>query len=150
MKEQLTQERMEALLRDATIRIAEKYRGTINEWFCPSYVSCDLEARTFTCAFTMKPEFANPHGVAHGGAVATVLDNAMGYLAFLFSGHASPTISMTVSYLRGVPTERTIHIRTRLDKPGSTVHYLSAEAYLPEAPDRPLATAIGSYLAAEK
>lgn len=150
MNEELTQARMEELLYAATVRIAEKYEGTINAWFCPTYVSCDLAARTFTCAFTMKPEFANPHGVAHGGAVATLLDNAMGYLAFLYSGHVSPTISMTVSYLRAVPSDCTFHIRVHMDKAGSTVHYLSSEAYLPEAPERPLATATGTYLAAKK
>ena len=46
--------------------------------------------------------------------------------------------------------DRPIFIRSHMDKPGSLVNYISAEAYTADAPDKILATASGVYLSQER
>jgi len=55
---------------------------------------------------TLGPQHTNRHGGLHGGIMAALLDNAMGYAAALeFDPEATPTVmtvSMTTSYLAPV------------------------------------------------
>lgn len=142
------QQQMEDALRGSAEQVAAQFFGTINSWLAPRFESCDAAAATYTCSFAMRREYANPSGVVlHGGLTAVLFDTAMGHLAHFYSGCMTPTISMNLSYLRSVPVDRPIFIRSHMDKPGSTVHYLSAEAFTADAPDKILATATGVYLA---
>ena len=59
-------------------------------------------------------------------------------------------ISLTINYLRPTPVDRPLYVRVHMDKPGHVTHYLSAEAFTADAPDKILATASGVYLALEK
>ena len=82
----------------------------------------------------------------HGGLTAVLFDSAMGHLSRFYAGGMTPTISLNLSYLRPVPVDRPIFIRSHMDKPGSLANYLSAVAYTADAPDKILATATGVYL----
>ncbi|MBK8138548.1 MAG: PaaI family thioesterase [Chloroflexi bacterium] len=46
-----------------------------------------------------------PPGCAHGGAVATVLDEAMGAVAW-FNGHSALAVNLNVNLRHGVPSKR--------------------------------------------
>lgn len=142
------QQQMEETLRGNAEMVSTLYAGTINGWLAPHFESCDYAARSYTCSFIMRKEYANPSGVAlHGGLTGVLFDTAMGHLARFYSKCMTPTISMNVSYLRPVPVDRPIFVRAHMDKPGTTMHYLSAEAFTADAPDKILATASGVYLA---
>ena len=144
------QQRMEASLRATTEMVAAQCPVTVNEWMLPHLESCDYAARSCVYSFSMRKEYANPGGVAlHGGLTGVLFDTAMGHLAHFYCNHMTPTISLQISYLRPVPVDRPILIRCHMDKPGSMMHYLHAEAFTADAPEKLLATATGVYLAAE-
>jgi uncharacterized protein (TIGR00369 family) len=62
----------------------------------------DSERNSYVCRFTLSQRYTGPPGHAHGGIIATILDEAMGK-ANRISGVAGVTQSMTVEYLRLVP-----------------------------------------------
>ena len=142
------QQQMEAALRSSAEMVASQYANNINGWLAPHFESCDYAAGTYTCSFSMCKEYANPSGVVlHGGLTGLLFDTAMGHLATFYSAVMTPTISLSVSYLRPIPVDRPVFVCARMDKPGSIVHYLSAELYTADAPDKILAPASGVYLA---
>lgn len=144
------QKRMEDALRASAKMVREELSGTINGWMPPIFESCDAQSGTYTCSFAMRKEYANPGGELHGGLTGVLFDTAMGHLSHYYSGHMTPTISLNLSYLRPMPVDRPIFIRSHMDKPGSLVNYISAEAYTADAPDKILATASGVYLSQER
>ena len=148
MQSSQTQQQMEAALRSSAELVATQFKGTINSWMAPHFESCDYTAQSYTCSFSMRKEYANPSGVTlHGGLTGVLFDTAMGHLATFYSTGMTPTISLNIAYLRPIPVDRPILIRSHMDKPGSTIHYLSAVAFTADAPDTILATASGVYLA---
>lgn len=76
-------------------------------------------------------------GLAHGGVIATAMDEAMGVLNRLL-GVPVVTVHLEVDYRRPVPVGTTLHIRTEiLGQLGRKV-YTSGSAHLDE-PDGPVA-----------
>ena len=145
------QQRMEEALRGSAEMVSTQFAGTINDWLAPHFESCDDAARSYTCSFIMRKEYANPSGVAlHGGLTGVLFDTAMGHLATFYSGSMTPTISLNISYLLPVPVDRPVFVRVHMDKPGNIVDYLSGELFTADAPDKILATASGVYLSPAK
>lgn len=70
--------------------------------------------RSFVCRFQLGPKWVGPPGHAHGGVIATILDEAMGKANKLRQVIAL-TREMTVEYLRPVPLRQwlTVEGRTR-------------------------------------
>ena len=144
------QKNMEDSLRATSQYVREELSDTINGWMPPIFESCDAQSGTYTCSFAMRREYANPGGALHGGLTGVLFDTAMGHLSHYYSGHMTPTISLNLAYLRPMPVDRPIFIRSHMDKPGSLVNYISAVAYTADAPDKILATASGVYLSQER
>lgn len=149
-KAEHAQQLMEETLRANAQFVREQFPGTINEELGPHFVSCDAEKGEYVCAFEITPRHKNPGGMLHGGVISMVLDTAMGHLAHYYVGHMTPTITLNISYLRPSAIDRALYVRCKMDKPGSTVCYLSAEAYNADAPDKILVTASGAYLSTMK
>ncbi|HUO61542.1 MAG TPA: PaaI family thioesterase [Candidatus Acidoferrales bacterium] len=78
--------------------------------------------RSFVCRFRLGPRWVGPPGHAHGGVIATILDEAMGKANKLRQVIAL-TREMTVEYLRPVPLKQwlTVEGRTRAVR-GRTQH----------------------------
>ncbi len=62
----------------------------------------DEERKSYVCRFELSRRYTGPPGHAHGGIIATILDEAMGK-ANRISEVTAVTQSMTVEYLRLVP-----------------------------------------------
>lgn len=62
----------------------------------------DEERKSYVCRFELSRRHTGPPGHAHGGIIATILDEAMGK-ATRISEVTAVTQSMTVEYLRLVP-----------------------------------------------
>jgi len=89
---------------------------------------------------------ANPLGIVHGGITASLVDTCMGITcAAQCGGAATPTITMTVNYVRPVPLDAEILVRTHTVRVGTTSGQLSAELFLAEKPEEILVTATGVY-----
>jgi uncharacterized protein (TIGR00369 family) len=64
--------------------------------------------------FRVGPHNCNMLGTCHGGLVASLMDIAMGRNAWEAAGRASPTISMTVDFVRAVQAGEWIESRARV------------------------------------
>lgn len=67
----------------------------------------DEDAREFVCRFKLSRRYVGPPGHAHGGIIATILDEAMGKVNKLRHVVAL-TSEMTVNYLKPVPLGKTL------------------------------------------
>jgi uncharacterized protein (TIGR00369 family) len=76
--------------------------GTANPHGLHLDFSLAADGRSYICEFTLEEEFVGPPGHAHGGIIATILDEAMGK-ANKIRGKVALTRKMEVEYLRPVP-----------------------------------------------
>src|SRR5437899_3431632 len=85
----------------------------------------DEERRTFVCRFRLSKRYTGPPGHCHGGIIATILDDAMSKLNRMFDAPAA-TAKLTVEYLRPVPLNRALEVRSRsLGKRGRRLTHLA-------------------------
>lgn len=73
--------------------------------------SFDEENRRTWCRFRLTRRYQGPPGHAHGGIIATILDDAMGKLNKLY-GVVAVTSKMTVEYLRPVPLYQRLRVES--------------------------------------
>lgn len=64
--------------------------------------TADQEARTVACRVRLPRRFEGPPGHAHGGIIATILDEAMGKVNKMY-GMIALTRRMEIDYLKPVP-----------------------------------------------
>jgi uncharacterized protein (TIGR00369 family) len=74
--------------------------------------AADQTGKQFVCRFRLSKRYTGPPGHCHGGIIATILDDAMSKLNRLFEAPAA-TSKMTVEYLRPVPLNRPLEVRSR-------------------------------------
>ena len=88
----------------------------------------------------------NPMGSVHGGVTASLVDTCMGVTCTVQRKRVStPTITMTVNYVRPVPLDADVQVRTHTIRIGSTAGQMSAEVFLADKPEEILVTATGIY-----
>ena len=89
---------------------------------------------------------SNPMGIVHGGITAALLDTCMGVTCSAQCGRAAtPTVTLTVNYVRPVPLDAQLRVRTRTVRIGRTTGQLSAEVSPADHPEEILATATGVF-----
>lgn len=110
-------------------------------------VSCDFAEQTCEYAFLTTPLLENPNHVVHGGMTACMLDNVMGVLVRCYSrdDHTSPTIDLSVSYLRPVPMGVEVRVRAGIVRVGGSLAFAEAKVYEAERPECILATAKATF-----
>ena len=69
----------------------------------------DEERQRFVCRFRLKSHFVGPPGHAHGGIIATILDEAMSKLNKLHSV-VCLTARMDITYLKPVPLSKPLMV----------------------------------------
>ena len=74
--------------------------------------SYDEERDCFVCRFRLSKRYTGPPGHAHGGIIATILDEAMGKVNKLRQVVAL-TSQITVDYLRPVPLNKPLRVESR-------------------------------------
>ncbi|HVO64376.1 MAG TPA: PaaI family thioesterase [Terriglobales bacterium] len=72
----------------------------------------DEERDCFVCRFRLGKRYTGPPGHAHGGIIATVLDEAMGKVNKLRHVVAL-TAQITVNYLKPVPLNKPLRVESR-------------------------------------
>lgn len=92
------------------------------------------------------PSMSNPLGIVHGGITAALLDTCMGVTCSAQCGRAAtPTVTLTVNYVRPVPLDAQLRVRTRTVRIGRSTGQLSAEVPPADHPEEILATATGVF-----
>lgn len=122
---------------------------SFNVFMHPKYESCNFKEKTLLLSYEVNPNMRNPAGVMHGGAVAGALDITMGSLTFFMSGEfLTPTISMTTSYERPIPTGKKMFVEATCLSCGKTMAYATAKAWMEGAPEKIVCSASGTYYTA--
>lgn len=101
----------------------------------------------FAC-FQFDSDKEGPPDYAHGGAVATVLDEAMGAAAF-FAGRLGFTLTMTVNYRASAPLRTDLHVMARVISVEGKKTRVTAEIVLPED-GTVLADAVGLFYTSDE
>lgn len=140
----------EAWLKDELHFINTEMAATLNGRLKAELVSCDDATQELVLQFPLQQWQVNGLGTLHGGIVNTMMDLAMSMVVYCFSRQSiPPTISMTTNYLRPVPMEDYVLIRTRLTSLGKRNATAYCEAIVPKT-DKVACTAIGTYAVLEK
>ncbi|MGC2209917.1 MAG: PaaI family thioesterase [Candidatus Korobacteraceae bacterium] len=82
--------------------------------------------RSYVCEFALSAQFGGPPGHAHGGIVATILDEAMSK-ANKLKGKVALTRRLEVDYLRPVPLDQPLVAEGRISRVRGRAIYNSAE-----------------------
>ncbi len=140
----------EAWLKDELHFINTEMAATLNGRLKAELVSCDDATQELVLQFPLQQWQVNGLGTLHGGIVNTMMDLAMSMVVYCFSRQSiPPTISMTTNYLRPVPMEDYVLIRTRLTSLGKRNATAYCEAIVPKS-GKVACTAIGTYAVLEK
>lgn len=101
---------------------------------------CILECETF-------PWMRNGPGTLHGGMCATVVDQAMGFVAYCVKpGEGiAPTVQMQVAYHRPLIPGQSVLVKVRIVSVTRTLINLSAEVFQSTAPEKLCLSATGIY-----
>jgi uncharacterized protein (TIGR00369 family) len=89
-------------------------------------------------------EYAGYRDFAHGGIVATILDEAMGWAMLHVAGRHGVTKTLRVNYRRPVTVERAVTVTARVTSHDDTVVML--EARIEDERGRLLASAEGEWV----
>jgi len=118
---------------------------SINDKIALSLVSCDVAVPRIELVHTVTAWELNVAGNLHGGIISTIMDSCMGMLCKAYTGaRFTPTISLTVNFLRGVTEGQTLHIAAEMTHAGGRILQLSASCWT-EDPAAPNATAMGTF-----
>jgi acyl-coenzyme A thioesterase PaaI-like protein len=104
-------------------------------FLCGDENPCGARTRFFVQADTVRTKLVLPRHlngykmIAHGGVLAGLLDETMGWAATVFSSRHPfyVTGELTIKYLHPVPIEEEIEIIARLHKDGGRIAYCQAE-----------------------
>ncbi len=103
----------------------------------------DEERQRFVCRFRLQGRFVGPPAHAHGGIIATILDEAMGKVNKLHN-IVCLTSTMEVTYLKPVPLSKPLVVEGWEKRVRGREHYRSAE--IQNAEGEVLATSTGKFI----
>lgn len=112
--------------------------GTIGDLLDFRVLEEDPEVGTCTLTCVTQKWMRNSFGTLHGGMCATILDQAMGFLARsqMPGDGISPTIQMQVNYHKPLIPEREIIVRMRMVSKTKNLITMVAEAAHKDEPER--------------
>lgn len=121
--------------------------GTIGDLLRLRLTGCDLDRGEFRMVCATENWMRNIAGTLHGGMCATVVDQAMGCVAYCAKPGdcIAPTVDLQVSYLRPLIPGEDVAIVVRVISVGQHLIHLAAEAAVASAPDKPCLTSSATY-----
>lgn len=105
--------------------------GTIGDMLQLELVECDPPAGEYVMRCQTQPWMRNIAGTLHGGLCATLVDQAMGCVAYCVKPGegTAPTVELNVSYHRPLIPGEDARIRVRLVSAGRHLMHLAAETF---------------------
>ncbi len=106
--------------------------------------SLDEDSRKAICHFKLSRKYTGPPGHAHGGIIATILDEAMGKVN-KFRNVLALTASMEIKYLKPVPLNQPLTVTSAEQSVDGRRHINMAE--ISNAKGEVLARSTGTFIA---
>lgn len=126
-----------------SIRCADK--DSINAMLDMRLVAYDIEKQSVTLTFPVQKWELNPAGNMHGGMICAALDVTMGCASYIYSkADFTPTIQMSVNFVKGIKEQETLLIEGICDHAGSRMAQARSIATL-QSSGEVAATGNGSY-----
>lgn len=144
---QATDEQMLASVRDRIRQLHEYAPDSIGDRMDYQLISCTGGGREYFFQCRTFDWMRNAPGTLHGGMCATVVDQAMGFVAYCIKpGEGiAPTVQMQVEYHRPLIPGKEVLVRVQVVSAGKTLMHLSAQAYQADQPDALCLSATGLY-----
>ena len=138
---------MEEKVRARLASIHELAPGSIGAMMNYTLVECDEEAGDYTLLCRTFDWMRNIPGTLHGGMCATVVDQAMGFIAFCLKheGGTAPTVQMSVDYHRPLIPGEDVIVRIHVVSVTRSLMRLSCEAAMASSPSRVCLTSTATY-----
>lgn len=138
---------MEAVIRARIAELHEIAPGSIGDQMHYELLGSDQQQGIYHLRCNTLKWMRNGPGTLHGGMCATVVDQAMGFVAYCIKPGAgiAPTVQMQVTYHRPlIPGERVL-VDVRVISVTKSLMHLSAEAFLETSPEKVCLTASATY-----
>ncbi|WP_317855150.1 hotdog fold domain-containing protein [Chakrabartyella piscis] len=115
MNTQSSQSHMEKWFLEMTAPNSPYCNKGIGAKFQPTFVSCDLQTKTVTLAYSVMDWQLNPHKSMHGGLTATAIQFTMELLGLYFTnGKKVALISAETAYQKPITIGKTIHVTVKI------------------------------------
>ncbi len=134
-------ERARRFVEETSAQTSDRLYGIMK----PRYVASSEEEMSLTVAYPVLHWELNIVGNPHGGALVAMMDSVMGSLGHIVTHSVTPTISLNTSFLRSGPTEGEIIVKAKLMKLGRSILYFNGKAWAPDAPNKVIMTAEGTF-----
>ena len=87
----------------------------------------DEQGQGMCLSFEVRSEMLNPFGILHGGVLAAMIDEAMGFQLFLLSAldEQFVALNLQLDFLRGTSPGQKLYIRPSLVRKGRRIANLS-------------------------
>ena len=121
--------------------------GSVGDQMDFRLLSCDTEKGEYLLRCKTFEWMRNANGTLHGGMCATVVDQAMGFIAYcLMPGKGiAPTVQLQVTYHRPLIPGQEVLVKVKVLSVTKSLMHLSAEAVAEAAPEKICLTATGSF-----
>ena len=138
---------LEQTVRERLASIHSLAPGSIGAQMNYELLNCDPEAGEYTLLCRTFPWMRNIPGTLHGGMCATVVDQAMGFIAHCVKRGegTAPTVELQVSYHRPLNPGEDVVVKVKVVSVTRSLMRLSCEAYQAGKPDRLCLTASAVY-----
>lgn len=111
------------------------------------FLTCNVSEQWVEFSHQTTPLGQNPHGMLHGGVTAWLLDTANGIVCRGFSGFsAAPSLDLHINYLKAIPMDQKLILRTTLKRLGTRIINLYDEIRNPETNTLYVTATANSYL----
>lgn len=142
-----TSEEMAAIVRNRIAQVSAIAPGSIGDMMDFRLESCDASKGEYILLCRTFPWMRNAAGTLHGGMCATIVDQAMGFIAYCVKpGEGiAPTIQMQTTYHRPLIPGQEARVVVRVLSTTKSLMHLSAECFGAELPEKLCLSASGTY-----
>lgn len=147
MYQERTYDQLAQLLRQRIQELHDYAPGSIGDLMNYRLIACNGETGECLLECDTFPWMRNGPGTLHGGMCATIVDQAMGFVAYCIKpGEGiAPTVQMQVAYHRPLIPGQSALVRVRIVSVTRSLMHLSAEAFQASVPEKLCLSATGIY-----
>jgi len=112
--------------------------GSIGALMDYELISCDTAAGEYCFRCKTFPWMRNIPGTLHGGMCATILDQAMGFVAYCIKpGEGiAPTVKLDVNYHRSITPGDTVLVNVKVLSVTRSLMHISSQAFREKVPEK--------------